>query len=267
MHFKKVKIMYFSGTGNTRYLCDCFAETIREKGIDVDICDISEYYGREHTVVSFKSIDRDCLYVFAFPVYAYGPPGIFLRFLKDKLPYGEGAEAVVMINAGENFGAAIDIASARLSKRGYNVISSVSVFMPQNYIPILKTPEESKANVMIERGKYEIRAFAERLAEGIYQKGKQAYRIIIPFLRVIYFFFINFGNHIFSITLRAGKGCNGCGVCERICPLMNIEMRDGKPVIGKRCEMCVRCVNYCPKDTLNVGLSKGRARYRIMKRW
>lgn len=46
--------------------------------------------------------------------------------------------------------------------------------------------------------------------------------------------------------------CVGCGKCARICPMKNIELVDGKCVVGNQCTMCYRCVNYCPKQAITL---------------
>lgn len=47
------------------------------------------------------------------------------------------------------------------------------------------------------------------------------------------------------------KSCNGCGVCEKICPRGAI--RSG--VTDKRCIRCARCVNACPQGALSLKLA------------
>jgi len=34
----------------------------------------------------------------------------------------------------------------------------------------------------------------------------------------------------------------------RVCPVNNIEMVDKKPVWQNRCESCLACINWCPKE-------------------
>lgn len=44
--------------------------------------------------------------------------------------------------------------------------------------------------------------------------------------------------------------CNGCGTCERICPVGNIKMVDMKPRWGNTCEQCVACIQWCPAKAI-----------------
>jgi len=48
--------------------------------------------------------------------------------------------------------------------------------------------------------------------------------------------------------------CSGCGICEKVCLSQKIKMTDKKPVWQKDviCYMCYACVNYCPKQSVQI---------------
>lgn len=47
--------------------------------------------------------------------------------------------------------------------------------------------------------------------------------------------------------------CDGCGICEKICPTRIIHMEDGKAVMGDGCTLCVSCLQFCPKNAIDMG--------------
>ena len=54
--------------------------------------------------------------------------------------------------------------------------------------------------------------------------------------------------------LRVEAGCIGCGLCERSCPVQEIEIRNGKPVwVKEKCVMCLGCLHRCPKFAIQYG--------------
>ncbi len=46
--------------------------------------------------------------------------------------------------------------------------------------------------------------------------------------------------------------CDGCGVCVKSCKVNNIQLVDGKPIIGDKCIKCFICVEVCPKSALAI---------------
>jgi len=47
--------------------------------------------------------------------------------------------------------------------------------------------------------------------------------------------------------------CNGCKICEQICPVDNIKMEAGKPKWLGHCEQCMSCIQYCPQESIQYG--------------
>jgi len=46
--------------------------------------------------------------------------------------------------------------------------------------------------------------------------------------------------------------CDGCGVCVNSCKVNNIQLVNGKPVIGDKCIKCFICVEVCPRSALAI---------------
>ncbi|OPJ56569.1 electron transport complex subunit RsxB [Clostridium oryzae] len=63
--------------------------------------------------------------------------------------------------------------------------------------------------------------------------------------------------------LLVNSDCTGCSICERVCPVANISMKDNKPVWHHRCEQCVACLNLCPRQAIQYRkITVGKKRYR-----
>ena len=58
------------------------------------------------------------------------------------------------------------------------------------------------------------------------------------------------------------NNCTGCGICEKVCPVKNITMKNNKPEYSHNCEQCVACIQYCPPMAINYkNVTQNRRRY------
>ncbi|MCX5694554.1 MAG: EFR1 family ferrodoxin, partial [Candidatus Omnitrophica bacterium] len=56
--------------------------------------------------------------------------------------------------------------------------------------------------------------------------------------------------------------CTKCGLCVKVCPVMNIQMQDGKPVWLTHCQHCMGCLQWCPVEAIQYrSLTLGKKRY------
>jgi ferredoxin len=50
---------------------------------------------------------------------------------------------------------------------------------------------------------------------------------------------------------KVNDNCIACGICEKVCPVKNIEMADKKPHYKHHCEQCLACIQFCPQRAIN----------------
>ena len=50
--------------------------------------------------------------------------------------------------------------------------------------------------------------------------------------------------------LEAEGSCTGCGLCARLCPMGNIEIKGGRAIIGDSCCTCLSCFHWCPNEAI-----------------
>ena len=56
--------------------------------------------------------------------------------------------------------------------------------------------------------------------------------------------------------------CDHCGLCEKLCPLKNISLQDGKPKWHSHCTQCMSCYHHCPKNAIQFRkLTLGKGQY------
>jgi len=59
--------------------------------------------------------------------------------------------------------------------------------------------------------------------------------------------------------------CNGCGICEKVCLSKKIRITDKGPVWQRNvlCYMCFACLNYCPKQSVQIKDIQGVKSYTV----
>jgi MinD superfamily P-loop ATPase len=56
--------------------------------------------------------------------------------------------------------------------------------------------------------------------------------------------------------------CSGCGTCEKICPVDDIQLINGRPTWNQHCEQCFACLQWCPKQAIQFrNNTAGQKRY------
>ncbi len=235
-------IYYFTGTGNSLHA----AKTIADALGDARVINIARQKGRE--VIEDKS---DTIGI-VFPVYYYKLPKIVHEFMK-KLRLDPHAYVFAVATCGGSVGNSLSEMDGLLGKNGGHLSAGFELLMPDNaYIGMdLVTPLDERAGIL--------QASEERLRSII---GVVKTRQNVPFIPGSGILSVitgsmgsGFAMHIYRLPKRfkATEKCNGCGICEKICPVGNIT-RNGKKVIwSNKCIQCLACFHWCPQTAIEIG--------------
>ncbi len=252
-------IRYFTGTGNTKRIADRIGGELGTAGFSIDAGLITD-----HGPFDTRA-DR---YVFCSPVYALGLPRVFQRSLAGLPGLPQAKPAMLVVTAGnpQHTGWTLRHGRELLDARGYRVSVSETIQMPDNWTPFLPAPAPDVVDHRLAAGD----VLAAQLARD-FLAGKERHR---PFSLaamgtigscLVYHGFHGPGIDRMWRLFKANKKCTSCGLCERICPLHAIEMKDGRPQWSKTCEQCCRCFNYCPANAIEqldiIGKGSQRGRY------
>ncbi len=243
-------IIYFTGTGNSRYLAIRLANQLNDTALD------AAQYIKKREYPAFAS---EIPYIFVAPTYAWRLPRVFADWLR-KCSFAGCRTAYYVLNCGSGIGAADAYIRPLSTELGLEHMGTARVLMPENYIAMFSAPDEDKAAAIIAKAGEQVQALARTVRAG-QSFAPVKVNVIGRFCSGI----VNSCFYRFSVSAKkftATDSCIGCGRCAESCMLNNITLKDGKPSWGADCTHCMACICGCPKEAIEYGRhSKGLRRY------
>jgi len=234
-----IKIYYFSGTGNTLWSARRIAEIIGAE--KCQLFNIGIEAQKSEIVLEAEAV------VLLFPSYAYGLPIIVRQFMKRavfKTPY-----IAFFVTYGTSPGGTLAEAGRILKRKKIKAAYYGRIPAVENYIAIFGPPKKK-----IEQRRLAMqRETTEEAARCIMEKRMNRINTFRPLSAFVSMLFSLVGLKVFYNYYRVTQKCNGCGLCEKLCPVSGISMQDGRPIFSAKCEHCQGCLNWCPLNAITFG--------------
>lgn len=249
---KRCIIYCFSGTGNTRRVCEMILTELSRYGYEGEIFAITYSAYKDKQFPDPNGYD---LIGVAFPGHAFNAPHLFNKFVK-RLPKAErGQPAFIIKTSGEPFSvnnSASNAAKRYLRREGYKFFYEKHYLMPYN---IMFRYPQALAKQMYLYGEEMAKSTALKLSQGqVEYLHSNPASLVMCFLGKIEWFGAWFNGLLFKVDKNK---CIDCGLCAKNCPAQNIKKKRGKYRFGKHCTLCCRCTMNCPKDAISMGLLNG----------
>jgi ferredoxin len=243
-------VLYFSGTGNSRYAAQMIGKTINDQVVSMN--ELMKK-GDMGPIISERP------FVFVCPNYAWQIPKSVEKYIERASFEGSG-EAYFVMTCGEGSGNAIHYIKCLCKDKGFDLKGLGGVVMPINHIVLHEAPDPKQAQELITGATGQILNIANRIKAGeILPKEKVTAAGILKSSVLKRIFYIAF---ISAKGFYSTSACIGCGRCKELCPLNNIEIIDGKPQWGQNCTHCMACICGCPKEAIEYrNRTEGKARY------
>lgn len=245
-------ILYFTGTGNSRYVAEKIAEVTGDSLLDM---------GARIKAGDYSPVDAGERLVICAPTYAWRIPGIVMDWLKDTEFTGSRRTWFVM-TCGGNICNAGKYNKELCEAKHLKYMGTAEIVMPENYIAMFDAPGEDEAKEIIAKAEAPIADAAARIktyrefAQVI--SGNKGLIMSGPVNKVFY------AAAVKDKKFLALDNCTGCGKCAELCVLNNIDIVDGKPVWWGNCTHCMACIAHCPVEAIEYGeKSVGKPRYFI----
>lgn len=243
-------ILYFTGTGNSRYLAKKLA---METGEEL-LC-INEKIKAGDT----GEIKVQGNLILVTPTYAWRIPKLVKDWITKTVFTGVNRVWFVM-NCGDSIGKADSYNQKLCMQKSWEYMGTIQITMPENYIAMFPVPGPQESKTIIEAASPVI----EKVIQCIQSKEKfpEPKRHLADGVlsgtvnKIFYPLFVK------ADAFFVKDSCVGCGKCEQLCPLNNIQIKEGKPVWGKNCTHCMACICCCPREAIEYGKkSVGKVRY------
>lgn len=232
-------IIYFSATGNSKFVASQVAEAT-----DDNIISITEITEKLHLQPG-ESLG------IVIPTYFYWVPSNVQEFLENlEIDCDENSYIYCIATCGGTSGQASQQVGRYLKKKGKYVNAYFDIVTPDNWTPMFDANNKDKIAKVIENEKPQLDKIISHI------KNKESGKFIKHTLPYVVAKFISLFYETSRKTshLRVEDQCIGCGKCANECPVNAIDIKDGKPVwVKDKCAMCLGCLHKCPTFAIQYG--------------
>lgn len=239
-------IFYFSGTGNSYCVAKQVAESTNDRMVNVAEAWQNKQFS--YAIAEGEKIG------FIYPIHAWAPPTLMLRFIK-KLQMTNTYDAYVysLLTCGDDWEGSVERMKHTLEHIGLTLRGDFKLIMPDSCIinGDVDNPERAKRKLM---------AAPETLNRVINDiiAQKDTYRPVKYSFYKSHFIYSLFQIGKLFPWFKVNDDCVGCGMCAKACPMHMIEMKEKKNRIHKvpkwkrrGCVQCNACLNVCPKRAID----------------
>lgn len=241
-------ILFFSGTGNSKYVAKKLAAKAGDEIISVNERIKNGNYNR---IQSEKPL------VFVAPIYAGRFPRVMDEFIK-KTAFTGTKEAYFIGTCAQTPWKTISFVKKICQEKDFTLLGFNSVVMPQGYIAGGGTQPKSVNDETLKKAEPVIKRISEAVAaKKPLPTEKPGSGIMTRLINPIMY-----ATMISAKAFRVTDKCKSCGMCEKRCPLNNIKIALGKPTWGTECTHCMACIAGCKNEAIEYGKKTiGKPRY------
>lgn len=243
----KGAILYFSATGNTEFIANCYKDEFIKKDIPCDMFEISKNKNFE---------DKYDFYVIGAPIHAELYPYFFMDYILNNLKEGHHRKCLMFSTEASAWGSGPYYLGKKLEDKGFNPVVLDCYFMPNNYYLVMGKNEdfESKEKHM-DTAKEKASKAVELFLKGESYKASSSKRLWWG--KPVSKLFLSYSKKWAQKNLSVDKNkCIKCGKCVIDCPVHNISLNKDNIEFSNKCVSCQRCLHSCPK---NAFLYKGKS--------
>ena len=243
-------IVYFSGTGNSRYAAEFLAHRLGDTLVDT---------GKRIKEGNTGDLHSETPWIFVAPTYAWQMPRIFEAHLRA-VTFSGSKDAYFVLTCGDDVGNAGVLLKKLCRKKNLHYRGILEVVMPENYVAMFNVPKPATQTKIIRNAEPSVQTGIDCVRNN---KDFPVYKA--TFVQKLKTHIVNpvfYATCVKAKDFYATDACIGCGLCAKLCVCGNIRIENGRPVWGKDCTHCMACICRCPKNAIEYGdKSQGKPRY------
>ncbi|WP_160679930.1 EFR1 family ferrodoxin [Clostridium sp. C8-1-8] len=245
MVIDKDTILYYSGTGNSLQV----AKDINSELGGFKLFNIASIRTEDKIRIEGKVLG------IVFPVIYARLPLILERVL-EKLEINEDSYVFAVATHG-GAPAEVLIKLRKIFKsKGITLSSGFLIHMPGNNIFSYGANSIKRQRKLFQREKKKVKKITHIIKERKNYKCELS-KLVVDIL-IDRAFIKTTDKIVKNLHLRdkdfwVKDNCSSCKLCERICPVNNIQFNKDKPTWKHNCEQCAACIQYCPVQAIQWG--------------
>jgi len=236
-------MLYFSGTGNSKYIAKLFC-----RNMNAQCHSIEENINFVQLIFSHEKIG------FCYPIYGSRVPRIMREFVCRYIECLKDKKIVIFCTQLIFSGDGARVFTDMFSRDYVKVIYAEHFYMPNNVNNLFFLPIENDKiiNKKLENAERKMKIVCDNINNR--KIIKRGFNIFSRFLGLFQGIFMPMLERKALDNVMVYDKCTLCGLCVSICPMCNFKKLNGKIVTKGNCTMCYRCINKCPENAIAVFL-------------
>ena len=251
---KNMLTIYFSGTGNTKYLAQRFS------------CEMDSLCLSIEDEANFTSeIKNHDIITFCYPIYGSRVPRNMREFTARYMSDLTGKRIIILVTQALFSGDGARVFTDMFWDGSVEVIYAEHFLMPNNInnVPGLRKSNDKRIKKYVQKANAKLSKVCGNIKNDVIKKrGFSRFSQVLGNLQGM----VWQGN---SKELEPGKksveervktrvkvyeNCTSCDLCVRICPVKNFTNEENVIIPKGNCVVCYRCINQCPQKAISVML-------------
>lgn len=243
-------ILYFSATGNNKYIAEKIAMELDDHAVSIEKFNTEKI--RLRNGESFGIV---------VPTYFLELPANVKEFLQSMVFECGGDNYVFgVVTYGSIPGASGINLKKLLRAKGIRIDALYSIITPDTWTIVYDLSDKEKVVETLKVTQDQLKKVIGRIRAK--EKGDFITWRLPYLITSIYDPLYNRARN--TSHFKVEGGCIGCGLCERNCPVKAIKIENNKPIwIKEKCIACLRCLHNCPTFSIQYGnKTKAHGQYR-----